>query len=648
MLLKKLLLSICVIIILSFFSVASGANVSDWTIDTTFVYGSWFQWAVTATKQWLSLYGLDKIIVWWTSTTAYKDTPINNIARINFNWDYDTSFLSQWFWVMTWENAYYRQVFWLLTLSNGKILVWWSFTTQDGVAMTGMIARMNADGTPDTTFINNAFRLTWSIWSYWPVVVMREQTNGQILVWWYFDKYDNIVSSKIMRMNADGTIDNTFNIWLWFGPAGNSTVVHDIAQQWNWKTLVWWVFTTYQWTWANRIIRLNEDGTRDISFGIGSGFDNSVLVFAIQSDWKILVWWSFTTYQWIWANRVIRLNEDWTRDTSFDIGSGFNSSVNSIVIESNGKILIWWSFTTYQWTWANRMIRLNEDWTKDMWFDIGSGFNSSVNSIIKDQNGWLFIWWWFTDYNWVSANKIIKLSYKPLSITWVVPTLISSGNIIDTIITITWVVPVSATWVLLDVSSTASWSILCSQITIYEVQCSLSVYTSWDITIIAKDINENITTNSFTGYLIDNISPVINMISPLPWTMLSSSWDIIVSFTWYDNLSGFVNYECQINNWLWVACINNITVNAYEQWTYIINVRWIDNAWNIWYWTTTFNIAFPVKSSWWGGWNSITKDNCPNGDYTSSYYDNACGEKPESGTWEVEVKEDTKEEIKKR
>ena len=45
-------------------------------------------------------------------------------------------------------------------------------------------------------------------------------------------------------------------------------------------------------------------------------------------------------------------------DNTFDIGTGFNSSVRSIIQDANGKYLVGGGFTTYQGSTANRIIRV--------------------------------------------------------------------------------------------------------------------------------------------------------------------------------------------------------------------------------------------------------------------------------------------------
>jgi hypothetical protein len=43
----------------------------------------------------------------------------------------------------------------------------------------------------------------------------------------------------------------------------------------------------------------------------------------------------------------MRLNIDGTKDSTFNIGAGFNSVASDIVVQSDGKILVGGAFTTY-------------------------------------------------------------------------------------------------------------------------------------------------------------------------------------------------------------------------------------------------------------------------------------------------------------
>jgi hypothetical protein len=52
---------------------------------------------------------------------------------------------------------------------------------------------------------------------------------------------------------------------------------------------------------------------------IGNGFNSDVNTLKIQTDGKIVAGGNFTTYSGVNTYRIVRLNTDGTRDTSFNI-----------------------------------------------------------------------------------------------------------------------------------------------------------------------------------------------------------------------------------------------------------------------------------------------------------------------------------------
>jgi hypothetical protein len=95
------------------------------------------------------------------------------------------------------------------------------------------------------------------------------------------------------------------------------------------------------------------------NFDNTNGFNGQVEDISIQSDGKILVGGNFTTYKGLTENRIIRLNSDGTKDLTFDNFIGFDNIVKSISIQSDGKILVVGGFFTYKGVSANSIIRLN-------------------------------------------------------------------------------------------------------------------------------------------------------------------------------------------------------------------------------------------------------------------------------------------------
>jgi uncharacterized delta-60 repeat protein len=285
--------------------------------------------------------------------------------------------------------------------SDEKILVGGLFTTYKNLFQNRFI-RLNSDGSKDTSFdIGTGFG------NY--VLTISIQSDGKILAGGYFTTFTGTTQNYLIRLNSDGTKDTSFNIGTGFGNG-----VISIAVQSDGKIFAGGAFTTFTGTTQNCLIRLNSDGSKDTSFNIGTGFGpiGSVVVqsIAIQSDGKVLVGGTFTTFTGSTQNRLIRLNSDGTKDTSFDIGAGFNSDVQSIAIQSDGKILVGGTFTTFTGTTQNRLLRLNSDGTKDTSFNIGSGFDDVVQSIKIQSDGKILVGGLYQNFTGTTQNRLIRLN----------------------------------------------------------------------------------------------------------------------------------------------------------------------------------------------------------------------------------------------
>ena len=280
---------------------------------------------------------------------------------------------------------------------NGKILVGGGFTTFNGSSQNRLI-RLNSDGPKDTSFdIGTGFNDI--------VHPVSPQPDGKILVGGYFTTFNDVPQKYLIRLNSDGTKDTSLNIGTGF-----NNYVNSISLQQDGKILVGGQFTTFNGVPQNYLIRLNPDGTKDTSFDIGTGFSYWVSRITLQPDGKIIVSGHFSSFNDAQQNRLIRLNSNGTKDTSLNIGTGFNSSVNSISLQQDGKILVGGQFTTFNGTPQNRLIRLNSDGTKDTSFDIGTGFNNYVNSISPQPDGKIIVGGFFTTFNDVPQKYLIRLN----------------------------------------------------------------------------------------------------------------------------------------------------------------------------------------------------------------------------------------------
>ena len=366
------------------------------TIDTSFVSGTYT--LTTASGFNNVVYSIviqsDGKIVVVGDFTNYKGTSANGIIRLNSNGSIDTSFV--------YGSGFDNSAQSIVIQSDGKILVMGFFTNYNG-ASANRIIRLNSNGSIDTSFVyGSGFNNS--------VLATAIQSDGKILVGGSFGIYNGTSVNKIIRLNSNGSVDTSFVTGTGFIGVGGYADVRSIAIQSDGKILVGGIFVSYNGTSANRIIRLNSNGSVDTSFVSGSGFNDLIQSIAIQSDGKILFAGHFTNYNGTGANRIIRLNSNGSVDTSFVYGSGFNGTVVSFNIQSDGKILIGGDFTNYNGTSANRIIRLNTDGSVDTSFVYGSGFDSSVVSINIQSDGKILFGGGFTNYNGTSANGIIRLN----------------------------------------------------------------------------------------------------------------------------------------------------------------------------------------------------------------------------------------------
>jgi uncharacterized delta-60 repeat protein len=286
--------------------------------------------------------------------------------------------------------------------SDGKILVGGGFTQFDS-NQANYLVRLNANGTLDTSFnIGTGFNTT--------VQSIALQPDGKILVGGLFTLFNGNTINRLVRLNADGTLDGGFNI----GTGFNTTVL-SIALQPDGKILVGGLFTQFDGNTINRLVRLNADGTLDMSFTIGTGFNERVQSIALQSDGKIIVGGRFTQFDGNTVGRIVRLNGNGTIDSGFDMSTGFNGPVQSIALQSGGKIIVGGGFTQFNGNTVNHLARLNGDGTLDTSFTIGTGFSGSVaisvETITLQPDGKIIVGGGqFTSFDGNPANRLVRLN----------------------------------------------------------------------------------------------------------------------------------------------------------------------------------------------------------------------------------------------
>jgi uncharacterized delta-60 repeat protein len=383
---------------------------SDGTRDASFNAntGSGFNNSVNS----MAIQSDGKIIVGGNFTT-FNGVTVNGIVRLNSDGTRDTAFTTNTGTGFSYYSSTFSLLFGIAIQSDGKIVIVGFFTEFNG-ATVNYIVRLNSDGTRDTTFTTNngsgfnSYTLSVAI-----------QSDGKIVLGGDFIEFNGATVNRIVRLNSNGTIDTAFATNT---GSGANQPISSLAIQSDGKIIVGGSFTTFNGVTVNRIVRLNSDGTRDASFNVntGSGFNDRPYSMALQSDGKIIVGGLLTSFNGTAVNYIVRLNSNGTRDTTFttNMGTGLNyptfgtGGVYSLAIQSDGKIFVGGNFTSLNNTATNYIVRLNSDGTKDTAFvtNIGSGFNRSVRSLAIQSDGKIIVGGSFNSLNGIGVSGAVRLN----------------------------------------------------------------------------------------------------------------------------------------------------------------------------------------------------------------------------------------------
>lgn len=310
--------------------------------------------------------------------------------------------------------AFNGDVFALALQTNGQILVGGDFTASGSVP-AGRLARLNGiDGTLDTSFLNGYAGASAA------VNTLVCQTDGRILIGGSFTSVDGANLSYFGRLMTDGSVDTSFN-----PGAGADSVVNAMAEDFGLsgtnmvrKIYVGGAFGTIEDVPSPGIIRLNNDGSVDNTFSTGSGVDGQIYAIAVYPTnsafaGKVLIGGSFSQYNGTAITNLARLNADGSLDSTFNpgLGSGPNGAVRALSVQVSGQVLVGGTFSSFNGIAANNLARLNTDGTLDTNFlaAIGSGANNDVQGLLTQPDNRIVVVGEFTEFDGVTRNHITRL-----------------------------------------------------------------------------------------------------------------------------------------------------------------------------------------------------------------------------------------------
>ncbi|MCW5959049.1 MAG: VCBS repeat-containing protein [Pyrinomonadaceae bacterium] len=291
----------------------------------------------------------------------------------------------------------------VLVQPDGKVLVGGTFPYANGVFRPALV-RFNADGSYDHGFAPPNFgtsvgiyhlalqpdgKIIVPIWNGSSGVTYRLNPNGStdVTISSPFAHDAEVLPNgqflvahgdRVRRYNpnTNGSFDPTFTSLTTNG----SDEIYDIAVQPDGKIVVVGTFTSFGGQTRGRMARLNADGTLDSTFNPPGGSNANIHTVLVQSDGKILIGGAFTGINFDSTKKYLaRLNPDGSLDASFS--PVLNSPVLGLKIQPNGKILIGGAMSTLNGALRPGIGRINQDGSLDASFDAGSGTNSTVWSV---------------------------------------------------------------------------------------------------------------------------------------------------------------------------------------------------------------------------------------------------------------------------
>jgi len=320
--------------------------------------------------------------------TTYKDVSQNYLARLNSDGSKDTTFD-----IGTGFNGGIQTT---VIDSSNNIYAGGSFTTFQGATQNRLI-RLKNDGSKDISFdVSNGFNST--------VYTMLLDSSNRLYVGGSFSTYKGSPQNYLVRLNNDGSKDTSFDISNGFaGTFSFQTEVYSLILDSSNKLYVGGEFLTYKGLNQKALVRLNSDGTKDTAFDVSNGFNNLIDTNCLwlDSSNRLYAGGQFSTYKGLPQVYLIRLNNDGSKDTTLDISTlnaGFNSIINSMFLDASNRLYVSGSFTTYKTLPQNRLIRINADGSKDTSFDVSNGFSSYIKEFVPDTSNHIYISGAFTTY----------------------------------------------------------------------------------------------------------------------------------------------------------------------------------------------------------------------------------------------------------
>jgi uncharacterized delta-60 repeat protein len=309
-----------------------------------------------------------------------------------------------------WDSTFSRESKNLHNQKDVALLPGGSLLTGGNSGQKKFINKFSSDGTRDADF--KISPVSPGNGTVFRIIALPD---GKILVAGSFGKVFGVWYHSIVRLNADGTVDPTFN-----ASPDTKNRINDMVVQPDGRILIAGSFTNVHGKPLRTIARMERDGSLDREFDSGGGFEGAVMSITLQDDGKIIAVGNFAAFDGKPAVNVARLNPNGSLDDTFSVGEGPDGDVGSVVVQPDGQILIAGEFTHVDGVRRVRIARLNGDskpaaeYVKrtgglDFTFDSSGGANDVIQAVAFQPDGSMYIVGKFASYDGVVRRKLARL-----------------------------------------------------------------------------------------------------------------------------------------------------------------------------------------------------------------------------------------------
>lgn len=212
--------------------------------------------------------------------------------------------------------------------TDGKLLVAGSLSHPDGGKLSHLY-RLNANGTIDTTFNRGGTGPDGS------VLAVTVLGDGKILIGGTFSSYNGMPTGCLTRLNANGTLDTTYGA----GPTGAGNFVSVILRLPSGRFLVCGQLG------ESGVTGLNGDGRPLAVFG---GFsDGPVYTAELLRDGNVMIGGRFHDYNGYRRDHIAKIRPDGSLVVPEFFGAALNDAVRAIQELPDGRVLIGGDFTNH-------------------------------------------------------------------------------------------------------------------------------------------------------------------------------------------------------------------------------------------------------------------------------------------------------------